>query len=311
MSDEVTGFDAPESSVENAAGLIESLLNPKKEVEASAEVEPKTQAEEPAPEPETRRGKNPLQTQTEAEEVPQADLEGEAIEISPAIEPSQPKPDPAQDQRIQAAEAKTAEAEAARNQHVKAVEALTYQLQTAMAGEFGDIKTHQDLLRVAQEDPLRYNRYVIHNSQLQAVQAEKAKLDGEQQKLNNQRFTEWQQAEIKKLPDLIPELKDEAKAPALVAKLRAFALSKGYTDQQLRGASASDFATLNDAMNFRDMKAAQIQAAKKAANAPPVQKPGAARQTDGKAETARTDFNRLRKTGSVNDAANVFKSILG
>ena len=301
MADEVTG-GFPDSSVENAAGLIESLLNPKQE----SETPPEAKADEPPPEPEQRRGKNPLQTQPdETQPAPVAEITEQPAPSAP------PTPDPVQVQRSQAEQASIAQAEAARNQHIQAVTALTAQLEHAIAGEFSDIKTHQDLLRTAQEDPARYNRYVIHQGQLQALQAEKQRVEGEQNQVNLAKFREWQKGEVEKLPDLIPELKDPAKAPGLVTKLREFAQSKGYTDQQLTMATANDFATLYEAMNFRDMKAAQIQAAKKAANAPPVQRPGAQRDTNSKEEGLRTDFNRLRKTGRVEDAANVFKSILG
>lgn len=305
MSEQGTGFDNPNDSVETAASAIEKLLNPQPAEPAQTETEP-----QPEPEPEQRRGKNPLQIEAEADASAQPDPEPEP-DITPANEPSTQARDPKEDQRAADISKTLAEAEAARNQHIQATTDLIAHLKYSLQGEFGDVKTDADLLRIAEQDPLRYNRYVIHQGQLQRAEADRAKVMGEQRQMESQRFNAWQRGEVEKLPTLIPELKDPAKAPALVARIRAFAKDRGYTDEQLQRASAADFATINDAMNFRDMKAAQVQAAKKAANAPPVQRPGAVREAKGKDENLRSDFNRLRKSGSVDDAANVLKSIFG
>jgi hypothetical protein len=75
-------------------------------------------------------------------------------------------------------------------------------------------------------------------------------------------------------------------------------------------ASAVDFKVLNKARMYDDLQAAQAQARAKAASAPPVQKPGVTRPNTGKEEKLQSDYERLQRTGNVNDAASVFRHFI-
>jgi hypothetical protein len=305
MSDQGTGA-AQNDTVDSAAEAIERLLGPKPVEAAKAKEEPQPEPEEEPDEP--RRGKNPLQLLADAARQ-EPEPEPEQIQAPVAAPPQSREPEkvtPAPDVAT-----KLAEAEAARNQHLTAVNNLAIQLQGALMGEFPEIKTRDDLYKLGETDPARYNKYQIALARLQDLNAEKAKVETEQRTAHNERFSAWQKAELEKLPDLIPELKDQAKAPAVVAKINAFARANGYSDDLLRNASARDFSILHKAMLADDMIAQQAKAKEKARNAPQVQKPGAAREANTQQDNQKSDFNRLRRTGRLDDAANVFKSILG
>lgn len=96
----------------------------------------------------------------------------------------------------------------------------------------------------------------------------------------------------------------------MAKRIQDYALSNGYTAQQLAQASATDFVTLRNAMEYSNLEKAKAEAAKKAANAPPVQQPGVTRDTNSKSDQVQEAFARLQKTGRVDDAAQVMRQFL-
>ena len=186
-------------------------------------------------------------------------------------------------------------------------------MQANLQAAFPDIKSMEDLERLSIEDPARVIAFNTHERKLQAARAYLPAVQAAAQ-------AEWEQGETAKLHQMIPDLKDNAKGAALREKIAAYALEAGYTPQKLQTVSAVEVKALHDAMQFRDMKAKQdaeaskqaaaiVEARKKAADAPPVQKPGAQRTAD-QGDKAKELRDRLRKTGDVDDAAKVF-ALLG
>jgi hypothetical protein len=120
---------------------------------------------------------------------------------------------------------------------------------------------------------------------------------------------------MQKLHEMLPETADPEKGPALIAKLRRAAHERGFSDEQIRGASASQIVMLYEAVQYQDRTAADAakvkaeakaieEAKKKAADAPPVQKPGVASQKqDKKAEKIAELEKRFEKSGKVDDLA--------
>jgi hypothetical protein len=138
--------------------------------------------------------------------------------------------------------------------------------------------------------------------------------------VQRQQFEQFQQAELAKLPTLIPELADPEKAPAVAKSIQDFAHAQGFTPQQLAMAGAQEFKILHDAMQYRAMvaeqakqaeknKELQAEAQRKAAGAPKVQNPGV-QQPDNKGTQVQDSFRRLQKSGRVEDAASIFKTML-
>lgn len=322
MADEVEAApadaEAPlnaHNSVDAASQAIAALL-----ARPGGTADPAEQDDEPAAQPVKAAEGADTEPATEEKDTPAVDVEADDAKTT------QPDPKPIAretdetDRKVKEAETAKAESTAARDQLLTTLSQLTLQLDAAIKGEFQDIKSIDDLYALADQrspkyDPDRYNRYVIAQAKLRDASSQ-------QSQLADAKMKEWRASETDKLHKIMPELKDPEKGPALANKITKFAKDRGYTDQQIGLAGANDIAIIHDAMLYRESQAkaataatkakADLEAAnKKAAVAPPVQKPGTSRSTNGKDEKAQDDFRRLQKTGSVQDAASVFRSILG
>lgn len=317
MTDEVTGglSGSLEGSVQSAAEAIEALMSknerPQEETPQTESPEAPAQASEQAEQTETaagdetqdRSGEEAASTDQPSEsDESNAAVEGEVVVEQPQPKPQAEQPDP-----------KALEANTALDRRLTELSNLVPQVQALIQVQFPDIKTHEDLLRLVREDQARYNEYVILTSQL-------SQLAGEQSQLGQRKLSEWQSSEVRKLGDLIPDLKDPQKAPKVTKDIRDYAVSRGYTQQQLSMASAADFAVLHDAMmgkQARDSAAKEIAKVKaesekaikaareKAAIAPPVQKPGAVRQVSSKDVREEEAQKRFQKSGRIEDLANL------
>ena len=289
----------PGQSTDDVSSILEKLLY--------GQQAPEAESDEDTPEPPAAAPKpQPVQETDDEEETPDepsAEVEGDVLNTS---EPDKPqaavreatKPTP---------EAPKTQPEADKSQDalLAQLNQLVPQLQAAIAGEFSDVKTFEDLQRIATEDPGRYNRYVIHQAQLQHAQSE-------QQKLQMAAHARWYQSEAQKLTQALPDIADPVKGPALRNELRSYALKLGYSEQQIAMASSQDVLTLHQAMQYAKWQAAQkaqpaqiaeaqAKAKEKAAKAPPVSKPGVAR--DEKRDKAQERLQQLQKSGKHEDLA--------
>lgn len=248
------------------------------------------------------------------EEAPQGDTPVEASQDAPEPQLKAEAPEPKQVPQAQPKAAPTTQQNNAAQQLHQLSQHIN-QLQAGLQVAFPDIKSLEDLKRLAVEDPARVIAFNAHERELQVARAYLPQVQAAAQ-------AEWEQAETVKLHQLIPDLKDNAKGAALREKIAAYALEAGYSPQKLQTVSAVEVKALHDAMQYRSMKAQQdaeakkqadaiVEARKKAADAPQVQKPGAQRPADSAADKAQELRARLRKTGDVDDAAKVFAQILG
>jgi chemotaxis protein histidine kinase CheA len=113
----------------------------------------------------------------------------------------------------------------------------------------------------------------------------------------------------------IPELSDPAKQPQVLNEMIRYAIERGigdhvFRDPEIAGRITSpELHILWESMQYRKMKAAQGKVTPKAAKpaAPPV-RPGVATSRSAiQATQKKTLFERLEKTGSIEDAAAIFK----
>lgn len=283
-------FTPLEGSIDQAAQAIEALLYPKQTEEKSAPEPAKPESED---EPEA----------PEAE--PSAEVEGAVVEPVKAETPEPPKPEPVAAKAEPVKETKAPEPDPSGPVLTQLNQSIL-QMQAGIATEFADIKTQADLIRIGQEDPARYNRFVIYQQQLHMAQAEA-------QRLTNEVQTKWHQEQAQKLATLIPEIADPIKGVALKNDLAAYAAKAGYTPEILQRASAVDVLTLHKAMQYDRMQAAEkakpaaveakiAEAKEKAAKAPPVQKPGVATQNDTP-DRVKERSQKFGKTGRLDDLA--------
>lgn len=309
MEELVSGQQADSTTVDSAAASIFALLQGENKqpdpepapVAAQSEHEPEPAPSEPEPE------------QNTSEQAPEGG--NDAASAQPEQPQEQPTQAPTAPQPVTQAQppANPDPNAAARNTQLAQLNQLVPQLQGQLAAMFPDIKSFDDLARVANEDPARAVAYQVQAGRVQEAARAQAALAAQSR-------ADWERAEAQKLEKLLPEIADPQKGPELKAKLAKFAKEQNYTDHQIAQFSSNDVKLLHDAMLHRDSvaqrvtaekaKAEELKAAKaKAAAAPPVQKPGTVHQ-NSKGEAAREDLARLKKTGSIDDAARAFRHIL-
>jgi hypothetical protein len=147
--------------------------------------------------------------------------------------------------------------------------------------------------------------------QRRGVAAESDRLKGEQAKEEAREREALASQEAEKLLAVLPEWKDPATAKAETEKLREYGQSIGYTDAELDDVfDHRAVRVLRDAMAYRDLKAKSGQV-RSTVEAKRVAKPGAASAPPSKALDLQRAKQRLRQSGSVNDAEAAILRMLG
>lgn len=299
-----------DGTVDSAAAAIQALMDggapPADGVEPSEEQETEDTAaaiEAQAEQPPAEEAETPEEQNT----VEDASVEETPDEPAPA----EPTPPPVQAQApqpvipaTQVAAAPAASTPTAKDQ-LDQLNQLVPLLQGHLSAAFPDIKNDDDFQRVALEDPARAIAFQAAERKVQS--ALKAR-DNAQTAYRG----EWLASQTAELHKRIPEMADPQKGPALGDRMIAYAKSLGYTAEQIQWASAADVVMLHKAMMADEgMKAAEAKAAaaekaleqakKKAAVAPPVQKPGAVKPATGKEDKLKELEARAEKTGRLDD----------
>jgi hypothetical protein len=208
-----------------------------------------------------------------------------------------------------AAKAEREQAEKARQQYEAKLPTLMQTLQEA--GPFADIRSMADVEKLQQEDPFRFQAFQLHQWKLQAAQAELAETNSRQAQEQHSKWTDHVQKENALAAELIPELADKEKGPALTNRVANEILPEyGFTPAELNAlASGSEKLSIFDHRMQRllhtAVKYADIQKAKVAATAKPapqVQRPGAAKpQGAAQSETIQNLKSNLRRSGEIKD----------
>jgi hypothetical protein len=109
-------------------------------------------------------------------------------------------------------------AEKARQQYEAQLPALMQELQNAQQNAFSDIRTVDDVTKLANEDPFRYLQWQAHQTKLQAVNAENERAKGQQAQKQQSEWAEHVNKENALAAELIPDLADKDKGPALMKR---------------------------------------------------------------------------------------------
>lgn len=215
-----------------------------------------------------------------------------------------------------AAEAARDEAAKARQEYEAKLPAIMQALQDAQAGTFSDIKTMDDVTRLASEDPFRYLQWQAHQQKLQAVNYE---LERATERQTQEQQTSWQKLvadENAKFIERVPEFADKAKAQELTTKAVERLSDLGFTQTEL-----ADLANGKSRLPIYDhriqqllvdsLKLQEIQNAPKAVAAkplPPVQRPGVSR-SGGNPDSERIQAleKQLTATGDMKIAAQILE----
>lgn len=318
----------PQGSVDNtiggAANAFMSILDQQtKEAEADPEVRADDSSEETYDEPqaeESDASAEEAEYQDEVtEEAPKYRVKanGEELEVSldellngySRTADYQKKTQSLAEQRkvVEAERGKIDEAAKTRDTYAQRLQVIEQLLSQQSAPE--------NLQELKETDPIAYAIAVAERSerdkQLQAVYAERVRVQQEQQALQGQQLRNHIEHEQQKLVAAIPEFKDDAKAEVIRRDIRTYAKSIGFSDQELSQVYDSRAVqTLYKAMQYEKLVAGKAGATKKVASAPKTLKPGTSNPTSSEQEARKKEFARLKQTGNKNDAARLFERFL-
>jgi hypothetical protein len=172
-----------------------------------------------------------------------------------------------------------------------------------------------DWTKLKEDDPMEY---ALKRDQYRELQESKRAVDEEQQNILKQQQKEHQerwQEELTKQQEVmaqrLPEWNDPEKGPKLKQDIKSFALTKGFTEQEVNTLiDARSVDVLHKAMLYENLLAAKI-ANKKQKVVPKVQKPGTpSTKSEVNSEKVKQTRQRLKRTGRVDDAAAVIKSLM-
>ena len=186
-------------------------------------------------------------------------------------------------------------------------------------GDSTDFEINQfkdvDWNKLKADDPMAY---IQQKDALRDLQDSKNKINAEKQKLQEQQEKEYKanmlkhrDEQIKLLSERLPDWTDPTKGPKLKQDIKSFALSKGFTEQEINMLiDARSIEVLNNAMKYENLLNAKI-AKKKVKTVPKVTKPGAGvSKAEKDTEKVKQQRAKLKRTGKVGDAAKMLEGLI-
>lgn len=162
------------------------------------------------------------------------------------------------------------------------------------------------------------NEYMLKRDQYRELQENKRALEEEKnsvlQKQQQETQMRWTQ-ELTKQQDImakkLPEWSDPAKGPKLKQDIKSYALSKGFTDQEVNAMiDARAVEILNYARMYESLLAAKI-ANKKSKVVPKVTAPGTpTTKAEINSEKVKQQRARLKRSGKAADAAKLIEGLM-
>ena len=116
--------------------------------------------------------------------------------------------------------------------------------------------------------------------------------------------------EHEKLAQLIPEWTDDNARNNLAADIRSYALTKGFTEEELSNlVDSRSVLVLRDAMEYSNLMSADVKS-KKLKNKPKVVRAGTGKDKKSDSNSKRAaKMKRLRSSGHVDDAASILEDL--
>jgi hypothetical protein len=173
----------------------------------------------------------------------------------------------------------------------------------------------ENLEYLKETDPIGYSvkvaEMIQRDKQLAAVQAERHRINQQQEQDRQAQMQHVVAEEMQKLSSYIPEFTDPAKGEAIRNDIRAFGKQLGFSDNELAAVYDSRAVlTLYKAMQYDKLVASKPAINKKVNEAPKAIKSGVSKPRDSNAEETRKLKARAKNSGSIRDAANVFERFL-
>jgi hypothetical protein len=213
-----------------------------------------------------------------------------------------------------AEERKAVEAERQAVQEAKAMRD-TYAQRLEMIEQMLTPQQEENLEYLKETDPIGYSvkvaEMIQRDKQLAAVQAERSRINQQQEQDRQAQMQHVVAEEMQKLSSAIPEFTDPAKGEAIRNDIRAFGKQIGFSDNELAAVYDSRAVlTLYKAMQYDKLVASKPAITKKVTEAPKAIKSGVSKPRDSNAEELKKLKARARSSGSVRDAASVFERFL-
>ena len=191
----------------------------------------------------------------------------------------------------------------------------TYAQRLEMIEQMLQPQQEENLDYLKETDPIGYSvkvaEMIQRDKQLAAVQAERSRINQQQEQDRQAQMQSVVAEEMQKLSSFIPEFTDPAKGEAIRNDIRAFGKQIGFSDNELAAVYDSRAVlTLYKAMQYDKLVASKPAITKKVNEAPKAIKSGVSKPRDSNAEETRKLKARAKSSGSVRDAASVFERFL-
>ena len=191
----------------------------------------------------------------------------------------------------------------------------TYAQRLEMIEQMLQPQQEENLEYLKETDPIGYSvkvaEMVQREKQLASVQAERYRINQQQEQDRQAQMQQVVAEEMQKLSAAIPEFTDPTKGEAIRNDIRAFGKQLGFSDNELAAVYDSRAVlTLYKAMQYDKLVASKPAITKKVNEAPKAIKSGVSKPRDSNAEETRKLKARARASGSIRDAASVFERFI-
>jgi hypothetical protein len=191
----------------------------------------------------------------------------------------------------------------------------TYAQRLEMIEQMLQPQQEENLDYLKETDPIGYSvrvaEMVQKEKQLAAVQAERYRINQQQEQDRQAQMQHVVAEEMQKLTSAIPEFTDPTKGESIRNDIRAFGKQLGFSDNELAAVYDSRAVlTLYKAMQYDKLVASKPAITKKVNEAPKAIKSGVSKPRDSNAEEIRKLKARAKSSGSARDAASVFERFL-
>jgi desulfoferrodoxin (superoxide reductase-like protein) len=171
-----------------------------------------------------------------------------------------------------------------------------------------------DWAKLYETDPDEYHRKKIEvenkSKALETIKAERQRAIQEQQQEQTKVFNQYLEQQKKLLADKEPEYVDPVKGEGLRKDMTSYLKKEGYSDQELNMmVDHRSFVIAKKAMLYDKMMNSKISA-KQSKTVPKMVRSGTQKTINKDSQQSKSLKSRLKKTGSMKDAANVLKQFL-
>jgi hypothetical protein len=216
-----------------------------------------------------------------------------------------------------AAEAAQKAATEARQRYEERLPAIAHMLQGEIAQKFGDIRSMDDVVRLAQTNPARHGEFQALVQRAQTVAAEQQHAEANRQAQADRWFESFTAEEDRKFLEAAPEFGDPKKGDQLRREAAELLMGKGFTEAEINDLWAGKKPALvrdhrfqliiRDAMRYEAAKKA-VPAARTAPQQPSVRAGVPKAKGEARQAAVQELSQKLSRTGKVDDAVALLRA---